>query len=151
MFFQTLLNNNNLTIYRLSKISGIPKTTLMDIASGKSDIKYCQAITVQKLAESLNCSMEDILKIDNSKCDFKTGKPKDDSYLECNLPLDLQESIKDMVQSWEIEDRGETDLHWDIYWCTLNADINSAEVNQIITSEQATYLRKKYLRMEEEI
>ena len=53
-----------------------------------------------------------------------------------------------MKQSWEIVDSGKKDLHWDIYWCELNADINSAEVEKLISSEQAWYLRRKYLRME---
>lgn len=41
------------------------------------------------------------------------------------------------------------DIHWDIYWCELNANINSAEVNGLISSEQAWYLREKYLRMQQ--
>ncbi len=40
-------------------------------------------------------------------------------------------------------------MHWDIVWCDLNADINSAETEQDITHDQAQYLREKYLRMEE--
>ena len=53
-----------------------------------------------------------------------------------------------MKRSWEIEDSGKHDIHWDIYWCDLNADINSAEIDRVISSEQAWYLRTKYLRME---
>ena len=52
-----------------------------------------------------------------------------------------------MKKSWEIEDSGKRDMHWDLYWCELNADINSAEVDQVISTEQADYLRNKYLRM----
>ena len=55
-----------------------------------------------------------------------------------------------MQASWARIDRGEQDLHWDIYWCDLNADINCAETEQEIASDQAWYLRKKYLRMEED-
>ncbi|MCD8049787.1 MAG: hypothetical protein LUG52_09405 [Clostridia bacterium] len=79
--------------------------------------------------------------------DEKTGLPKDLGYLECALPKYLQISLENMKKSWEIEDRGERDLHWDLYWCELNADINSAEVDNVISKEQAGYLRKKYLRM----
>ncbi len=35
----TLLHNNSMTKYRLSKLSGIPYTTINDICSGKADIK----------------------------------------------------------------------------------------------------------------
>ena len=82
--------------------------------------------------------------------DQETGKPLDQSYLECGLPDDLQTSIQEMQKSWAIIDGGSRDPHWDIYWCNLNADINSAEVERIISPEQAWYLREKYLRMERE-
>lgn len=79
-----------------------------------------------------------------------TGLPTDRSYLEQGLPPDLSASIKAMENSWKHIDSGKEDLHWDIYWCDLNADINSAEVDQRITPEQAWYLREKYLRMKRE-
>ena len=66
------------------------------------------------------------------------------------MPIYLQESINAMEDSWAIIDRGEKDLHWDIHWCDLNADINCAETEQEISSDQAWYLRKKYLRMEKD-
>ena len=78
--------------------------------------------------------------------DPETGKPLDRSYLECGLPDDLQASIREMQKSWTLIDNGEKDL----YWCDLNALINSYEVDQVISSEQAWYLREKYLRMERE-
>ena len=53
-----------------------------------------------------------------------------------------------MKRSWAIKDSGEVDAHWDLYWCELNADINSAEVDGLISSEQSWYLREKYLRMQ---
>lgn len=45
-------------------------------------------------------------------------------------------------------DSGKKDYHWDLNWCELNADINCAEVEQEISSEQAWYLREKYLRLQ---
>lgn len=83
-----------------------------------------------------------------TKYNAKTGLPENKSYLECGLPPYLQISLDNMKKSWAIEDSGKTDYHWDLYWCELNADINSAEVDQIISAEQAQYLRSKYLRME---
>lgn len=87
----------------------------------------------------------------NTSYDENTGLPIDKSYLECDLPEYLQASIKNMVASWEILDSGKRDLHWDLNWCELNADINCAEVEQEISSEQAWHLREKYLRMEREV
>ena len=90
--------------------------------------------------------MEDLMKLD-TRSDYAEGKPTDKDYLECGLPPYLQKSLLDMKISWAIVDSGKKDHMWDIYWCDLNASINSAEVDQEITHEQADYLRKKYLRM----
>lgn len=71
-------------------------------------------------------------------------------YLECGLPDFLWESINLMQASWAKKDNGEIDLRWDVWWCNLNSDINCLEVEGSISSEQAWYLREKYLRMERE-
>ena len=67
--------------------------------------------------------------------------------MECGLPEYLKISLANMKKSWAIEDSGQRDYHWDLYWGELNADINSAEINMSISSEQAWYLREKYLRL----
>ncbi len=57
--------------------------------------------------------------------------------------------MKNMIASWKIVDSGKKDYHLDMYWSDLNADINSAEVGQEISTEQAWYLRENYLRMKQ--
>lgn len=147
---QTILAQKNMTMYRLSKISGVPKTTILDICSGKSSIEGCNAKTVYLIAKALECPMETLMIIDSADYEQDTGLPKDSSYLKKGLPEYLQISLDNMKKSWKIEDSGGTDLHWDLYWCELNADINSAEVDKVISAEQANYLRKVYLRMRED-
>ena len=148
MNLQTVLDGKGMTKYRLSKISGIPKTTVIDICSGKSSIEGCTAKTVMLLARALGCSMEDLMKIDSSNYYPQTGMPKDEVHYERDLPAYLQLSIEQMQQSWAHLDSGTKDLQWDLNWSELNADINSAETNQEISADQAWYLREKYLRME---
>ena len=147
MNLQTLLAQKNMTMYRLSKISGVPKTTVIDICSGKSSIDGCNAKTVFQLSKALDCPMETLMTIDNAKYEPDTGLPKDTSYLERGLPKYLQISVDNMKKSWEIEDSGRRDPHWDICWCDLSASINSAEVDGEISKEQADHLRKTFLRM----
>ena len=142
-----MLEKKKLTMYTLAKRSGVPKTTVIDFCTGKSSIERCNAKTVYKLSKVLGCTMEELMTVDNTKYEYEAGVPKDKSYLEKGLPQFLQDSIRNMERSWEIEDSGERDMHWDIYWCDLYADINYAEVDQLITSEQAGHLRTKYLRM----
>ena len=150
MNMQSMLQARNMSMYRLSQISGVPKTTVIDICSGKSDIEGCTARTVMQLSRALGCTMEELMQIDNARYDRETGLPKDESYLEKGLPGYLQKSIAAMQASWRIVDSGQRDLHWDLYWCELNADLNSAETEQEISSDQAWYLRRKYLRMEKD-
>lgn len=149
MTLQLLLDQKNITKYHLSKISGVPKTTIIDICSGQSSIGRCSAKTVLQIAKALGCSMEDIMMLEKpKKYNAETGLPEDKSYLECGLPEYLKISLANMKKSWAIEDSGQRDYHWDLYWGELNADINSAEIDKSISSEQAWYLREKYLRME---
>lgn len=80
--------------------------------------------------------------------DRKTGLPLNREYLECGLPEFLQESIAQMEEAWRRLDAGEDYQHWDCDFCELQSNINSAEVEQIISTEQAWYLREKYLGLE---
>ena len=148
MNLQTMLNDRNMTMYHLSKISGVPKTTVIDICSGKSNIEACNAKTVLNLSKALGCTMEELMTIDNSDYNYRTGLPKSELRYERGLPAYLQSSIDEMKTSWEKIDSGKKDLSWDMNWSELNADINSAETEQAISPEQAWYLREKYLRMD---
>lgn len=147
MGLQEYLDHNRITKYYLSKLSGVPKTTISDICAGRSDIERCSAKTVQQLAKALNCTMEEVMAI-SSSYHKDTGLPEDDSYLECGLPDFLQISVDNMKIAWERLDRGEKYMRWDCDYCSLQSDINSAEVDQLISTEQAWYLREKYLRIE---
>ncbi len=86
----------------------------------------------------------------NTNYNPATGLPEDKTYLEYGLPEYLQISLDNMKKTWKILDSGTRTNTWDLYWCELNADINSAEVDELITHEQADYLRRVYLRMVKE-
>jgi len=74
MDLQALLDERKITKSQLSKNSGIPKTTILDICAGRSDIGRCSAKTVQMLAKALECSMEDIMNL-TAAVDSTTEKP----------------------------------------------------------------------------
>lgn len=57
-----ILNEKALTKYRLSKLTGLPYTTINDICSGKADFKKCSAETVYKIAKALDVTMEELLE-----------------------------------------------------------------------------------------
>lgn len=139
MSLQTLLADRNMTMYGLSKISGIPKTTVIDICTGKSSIENCNAKTVMLLSKALDCTMEEIMQAADSN-----------NHFEAELPSYLQASIKKMKDAQKKADSGEEYLRYDCDYCELQSDINVAEVEGEISSEQAWYLREKYLGIAKE-
>ena len=149
MEIQKILNEKNMSMYRLAKISGVPKTTVSDICSGKSSIEGCNVGTVYRIAKALGCTMEDL--VESCRYDDQTGLPKDQAYLEKGLPPYLEKSLRAMKHSWQVIDSGGKDMLWDAKWCELNADINAAENECCISKPQADYLRREYLRMENTI
>lgn len=146
MSLKEMIEQQHLTRYKVAKMCNIPQSTMRDLCSGKTDIKKASVETLYKLAKAFSISMEELLL--KLSIDEKTGKPLDQSYLEYDLPIFLQDSIYQMNESWEKIDAGKEDSIWDCNWCDLQSSINICEVEQLITSEQANFLRKKYLRME---
>ena len=57
-----LMKEKNMTMYRLSKSSGVPYSTINDICSGKASLEKCSAETVYHLASALDISMENLLE-----------------------------------------------------------------------------------------
>ena len=139
MSLQTILNDKNISMYRLSQISGVPKTTVIDICSGKSSIENCNAKTVLQLSRALNCSMEDIMQAADSNNHYETALPK---YLKA--------SLDNMKNAIKMKASGQKYLRYDCDYCELQSDINTAEVSGEISPDQAWYLRSKYLGLVKE-
>lgn len=88
---------------------------------------------------------------DNMKdFDESTGLPIDKTYLECGLPEYLKESVEQMKVAWEKKRTDPKYLRWDCAYAELQSNINVAEIEQEITTEQAWYLREKYLYLRRE-
>lgn len=60
-----LMQRRGMTKYKLSKISGVPHTTINDICSGKTKLEKCSAETLFKLSKALCTSMESLLMDDS--------------------------------------------------------------------------------------
>ena len=66
MTFGDLLLQKNTTVYKLSKDSGVPKTTIFDISSGKTNIMDCSGRNLLKLSKCLNVTIEELLSLDRT-------------------------------------------------------------------------------------
>ena len=126
MTFLDLLAEKKTTVYSLSIKSGIPRSTLTDIASGKSDILECSGKTLLAISKSLNVSIEDLLSLEREEA-------------KSSLPGFLFESINDYRKAI----RKDSTL-LDCYSDQLNSNINIAEVENLISKEQANRLRERY-------
>ena len=126
MTFKDLLAEKGLTVYRLSKISDLPKSTLNDIATGKVELLDCSGRTLQKISNCLNIKIEKLLELE----------PEEATTV---LPKFINDSIDDYRKAV----RKRTTLI-DCYSDQLNSSINVAEVESLISKETAQRLRKRY-------
>lgn len=70
-----ILKQKNISIYQLSKKSGIPYTTISELVRGKTRIEKCSAETIYHLSRVLGVSMESLISdsIEN-RLDFEIFK-----------------------------------------------------------------------------
>lgn len=126
MTFADLLAYKKITVYSLSKLSGIAKTTINDIASGKTNILDCSGKTLLALSNALNISVDKLLSLEEEEA-------------KTTLPLFLNDSIKEYRKAIRT-DSTLTDCYND----QLRSSINAAEVENMISKERANRLRNRY-------
>ncbi len=80
------------------------------------------------------------------RSDEVTVNPINMARLENRLPEFVTDSIERLKASWTKHDRGEIS-NWDCDYCEVQSNINILETGLYITSEEAWYLREKYLRI----
>ena len=110
----TILKRKNISVYRCSKESNVPYTTLLDIVKGKTKIEKCSAETVYRLAKVLNIAMEELLeerledrKLMLYRSDFETFKSNICHLVKDRGDIDF---IIDTLKEDKIR------LYWDRKW-----------------------------------
>lgn len=126
MTFLDLLADKRTTVYALSIDSGVPKTTLADISSGKTDILECSGKTLLAISKALNVSIEELLSLEREE-------PR----------TLLPEFLLDSINEYRKAIRKDSTLI-DCYSDQLNSSINVAEVEQLISKDIANRLRARY-------
>lgn len=76
MLINDYLHDNNITKYQLSKMAELPYGTLNDIIKGKTDIAKCTGETLMKIANTLGCTVDDLLNERFRSSDFNLEKIK---------------------------------------------------------------------------
>ena len=134
MIFSELINKKNITMYRVSSLSGIPYTTINDICNGKTKLEKCSAETIYKLAKTLNVDME-----------FLTELGIQETMREHSYEHALHDYLQHDLNAYKegLKNKSST---LDCLWGELYGSIKAAEINDgSISHEHAEYLRTKYL------
>ena len=141
MNFNELLLSKNMSQKRLSEISGVPRTNIVDICKGRSNILNCNVLTIYKIAKALSVTVEDLINCDNPlRIDNRDHLPEDKSYLECGLP----KNINSLINKIKLARIKENTLSEDFYKTSLIQEISSCYRNEEITYNQKEYLLVKY-------
>lgn len=75
MSLNEILEQRNITKYRLWKESGVPQATISDICTGKTSIEKCSAETIYRIAKALNVSMESLIAPAVQSMDEQRSRP----------------------------------------------------------------------------
>ena len=62
MTINEVLQQKNISAYRLSRKSGIPQATISDICTGKTRIEKCSVETIYRIAKALDVSIESLVE-----------------------------------------------------------------------------------------
>ena len=75
MNLNQMLEQKNITKYRLWKESGVPQATISDICTGKTRIEKCSAETIYRIAKVLDVSMESLIAPAVRNVDEERNRP----------------------------------------------------------------------------
>lgn len=108
MTIRNVLREKNMSIYRLSKASGVPYATVNDICNGKVHLEKCSAETIYRLAKALDVSMEELL----APCFLSRSSFESFKSTVCHRVKEMGDIdfIMDTLESQEI--RTYYDLKW---------------------------------------
>jgi len=80
MSINEILEQKNITKYRLWKESGVPQATISDICTGKTRIEKCSAETIFRIAKVLDVSMESLIAPAVRMMDEERRRPSFDVF-----------------------------------------------------------------------
>jgi len=91
MSINEVLEQKNITKYRLWKESGVPQATISDICTGKTRIEKCSAETIFRIAKVLDVSMESLIAPAVKRMEEERSRPSFDVFKSntCHRVKDL--------------------------------------------------------------
>ena len=106
MTLNELLEQKNITKYRLWKESGVPQATISDICTGKTRIEKCSAETIYRITKVLDVPMESLIAPAVRIMDVERGRPSFEIFKSniCHRVKDMGDIpfVIDLLQSNQI-------------------------------------------------
>jgi len=144
MDINDILQQKNMTKYKLSKASGVAFTTVSEITTGKTKIKNCTGDTLYRLAKTLDVTIEDLL------ADSMEYRQSFDTYKSniCHMVKDMGDIdfIIDTLESDKIRKLYEKKWYPESLYLLAMVDYLSRENNLPVCNEyndiRATRLRE---------
>lgn len=146
MTFEQLLLQKNISVLELSKLSGVPRSTIMDMCNGNTDIKKASAINIFKISKVLDVTMEDILQLDTQyDLDKKTKLPKDLRFLELSLNNNSSRALKNLKLAIYRNKHGKQQANVDYWSEVLLEELYSEKRRGDISEMTFNYIIDTYL------
>ncbi len=127
------LEKNNISIYSLSKLTGIPYSTLNDLSNSKVNIDTCKVSVLKSIAAALGISL-------NEAYDICSSKPL---TIKTAYGIESTISVKHKSYFCDFEYNGKP---VELELCKVNED-TKFYIKEICKWRTESYIRKK--RMEE--
>ena len=141
MVINNLLAKKKMSKNKLSKLSGVPLTTVVDICSGKSDINKCSVETLLKITRVLNTTIESLVSVDNRTA-FETFKSQ--TCHEVKRMGDIPYIIK-TIESNEIREYYDMGWYRECYYLLAMLDY-LCRVNELLYCAEYYDIRNKALK-----
>lgn len=132
------LNERGVSVYALSKRSGVPYATCYNLAKGKSDVEECRVVTVRKIAAALGVSPSEII-------DRTLPSLKRHNFIVDSVSLDaliLPAPLRAYVSELERLDEKDDPL----FYATSEAMLTEADREEYEGAISRSTLEKLYLK-----
>ena len=142
MTFEQLLLSKQVSVNKLSKLSDVPRTTILDMVRDRTDLRKASGLTLYKMAKALNVSIENLIELDSSYViDSSTGKPQNCAYFEYSENENLTKILRNLKNAIYTNNNLKQ-----CYWKDLLIEeITSLRRKDEIGIDSYEYFCKKYL------
>lgn len=133
-----LLREKNMSIYKCSKLTNIPYTTLSELVNGKTNIENCSVSVVYKLSKALEISMEELIEYAlDKRLDFEVFKSNMCHLVKLNGQYEF---VKEMLKADQVGKYWEKKWYPEAFYTLAMIDYIS-RVNDIPLCKEYEYIR----------